>query len=168
MVESVYTHSSKECDFGHAGSTPAARTYDIMVYMDSKFGKEYHRAYYYKRRQEIIDYLGGKCVICGSQENLQFDHIDPSQKLFDIKSKLSLRTSKEEIDKCQLLCRPCHLDKTGEENTGFTHGTIYGWMKKKCGCDSCQRAKRSWHDARNLARRSIPTSGTLDTTPSMC
>lgn len=36
---------------------------------------------------------------------------------------------------------------------GWRHGTMYGWMKKKCSCDPCTTAKRSWHEARNASRR---------------
>lgn len=36
---------------------------------------------------------------------------------------------------------------------GWSHGTVYGWMKKKCDCAECVSAKREWHDQRNAARR---------------
>jgi len=36
---------------------------------------------------------------------------------------------------------------------GWTHGTIYAWMKKKCKCEECLVAKRVWNDKRNAARR---------------
>jgi hypothetical protein len=36
----------------------------------------------------------------------------------------------------------------------FTHGTLYGWMRKKCDCADCYAAKRAWHDERNARRRS--------------
>jgi len=36
---------------------------------------------------------------------------------------------------------------------GWSHGTVYGWMKKKCSCGECSAAKRRWLDARNEARR---------------
>lgn len=115
--------------------------------------KEYHREYYYKRRKAIIDYLGGKCVKCEETNNLEIDHVDPSNKSFNISKRLSLKNNKDEIDKCQLLCENCHDQKTAIENTGITHGTPVGWMKSKCQCDLCQKAKRAWHDKRNEKRR---------------
>lgn len=128
--------------------------FDILVDMRTqKFGTEYHREYYQKRKQAIYEYLGGQCVSCGSNQDLQIDHIDRSAKIFDISRKLSLKNNKAEIDKCQLLCKPCHLAKTAEENIGFTHGTMYGWMKKKCQCDLCDTEKRRWQDERNAKRR---------------
>jgi 5-methylcytosine-specific restriction endonuclease McrA len=118
-----------------------------------KFGRDYHREYYRKRRKAIFDYLGGACVICGTTEHLQVDHINPADKSFEIKSRLSVKNNKAELDKCQLLCRRHHLEKTARENSGFQHGTIYAWMKKKCKCEVCESAKRAWYDERNARRR---------------
>lgn len=116
---------------------------------------EYHRLYYRVRRQEVFDYLGGKCVECGSTEELQVDHINPELKSFDINSRLSARQPevRDELDKCQLLCRTHHQEKTARENSGFTHGSVYAWMTKKCRCDVCKPAWRAWQDERNAKRR---------------
>lgn len=124
-----------------------------------KFGKEYHREYYRKRRQAIFDYLGGVCVVCGTSEGLQVDHIDPEEKSFDIKSKLSVKNNKAELDKCQLLCEKHHLEKTLDQRQPFTHGTVYAWMKKKCVCEDCLAAKWTWYDNRNAQRRAGPARG---------
>lgn len=117
--------------------------------------KEYHKEYYYKRRQELTDYLGGSCVICGSSKDLHFDHVDPSKKSFNIKDNLSISNPKvrAELDKCQLLCEKHHHEKTSKENEGFTHGTVYAWMKKRCRCDICKPEWRKWHNERNKKRR---------------
>jgi hypothetical protein len=58
--------------------------------------------------------MGGKCISCGCKDNLEFDHIDPSTKSFNISSGYN-KTKKElfeELSKCQLLCNKCHLEKT--------------------------------------------------------
>lgn len=71
-----------------------------------------------ERRQYLREYLGGKCVRCGSIENLEFDHIIRETKSFTIGSSLTCFSIEDlilEVDKCQLLCRPCHIDKTREE-----------------------------------------------------
>lgn len=60
------------------------------------------------------DLLGGVCVVCGTTERLEFDHIDPSTKLFDI-AKGWARAEKivlEELEKCQLLCKQHHDEKS--------------------------------------------------------
>jgi len=70
------------------------------------------------RKQECLDYLGGKCVICGYnkyQGALDFHHIDPAKKSFSLsKSKLSqLEILKPELDKCVILCSNCHRELHG-------------------------------------------------------
>ncbi len=70
------------------------------------------------RRTILRNRLGGKCVRCESTENLEFDHIIKETKSFTIGSSLTCFSIEElilEVDKCQLLCRPCHIDKSHEE-----------------------------------------------------
>jgi 5-methylcytosine-specific restriction endonuclease McrA len=74
----------------------------------------WQRDYKKKRRQKIKDYLGGKCVGCGTTENLQFDHIDKRDRSFKIANHVCMAWDKltAEADKCQLLCKECHQVKT--------------------------------------------------------
>lgn len=75
-----------------------------------------------ERRQYLEEYLGGKCVRCGATERLDFDHIIPANKSYTIGSNITCFSLEElilEVDKCQLLCRPCHIQK-GRENGDFT------------------------------------------------
>ncbi len=70
---------------------------------------------YYQALSESIEKLGGKCVKCGATERLEFDHIDPKNKSFEITRKFLMGDKEkfqEELDKCQLLCYDCHLEKT--------------------------------------------------------
>ena len=66
----------------------------------------------------IKERLGNKCARCGCTVNLQIDHKDPCTKKFEVKSRLSYKRVNliEEVDKCQLLCKPCHKDKTYNED----------------------------------------------------
>lgn len=81
---------------------------------DREYHREYSKRYYHSRRNEMIQKLGGSCAICGSTENLQFDHVDASMKSFNIAKMLN--HSKNDVDfelsKCQLLCKSCHLEKS--------------------------------------------------------
>ena len=75
-----------------------------------------------ERRQYLEEYLGGKCVRCGATERLDFDHIIPANKSYTIGSNITCFSLEElilEVDKCQLLCRPCHIQKS-RENGDFT------------------------------------------------
>lgn len=67
-----------------------------------------------QRRLLMIERLGSKCVGCGTTENLQFDHIDRTQKSANVAKMLDYSMEKltEEVDKCQLLCYNCHEYKS--------------------------------------------------------
>lgn len=72
----------------------------------------YIRARYALRREEIM--AGLACVVCGVEDNLQMDHINPDEKSFSISTMLqmkSLPSIQAELEKCQPLCRTCHIKK---------------------------------------------------------
>lgn len=51
------------------------------------------------------------CVLCRANEELQFHHIHPKDKRFLISGYRKYKTIevfKREIDKCAVLCEPCH------------------------------------------------------------
>ena len=80
--------------------------------------KSYLKKRYYETLSECIEKLGGECVKCGVKERLQFDHIYPKNKSFEITRRLLMGDRKkfeEELDKCQLLCYDCHREKTREQ-----------------------------------------------------
>ena len=81
-----------------------------------------------KRLQEMKDKLGNKCVKCGATKNLQFDHIDPKTKCFNVNPQDSWEKTLPELYKCQLLCPSCHLEKTMTVDYGII-------MEKKYGVD---------------------------------
>jgi hypothetical protein len=56
-----------------------------------------------------------KCVLCGYDEfkqGLEFHHLDPSGKDFDIAGSktISIDRLRREINKCVLLCGTCHRE----------------------------------------------------------
>ena len=73
-----------------------------------------------KRRRKIkllsVKYKGGKCQICGYDKYvgaLDLHHIDSDQKSFGIGDKGYTRSwerTKEELDKCILVCANCHRE----------------------------------------------------------
>ena len=79
-----------------------------------------------KRLQEMKDKLGNKCVKCGTTKNLQFDHIDPKTKCFNVNPQDSWEKTLHELYKCQLLCGSCHLEKTMTDDYGIIMEKKYG------------------------------------------
>lgn len=74
---------------------------------------EYMKKRYTRRRAEAIEQLGGVCVDCGEDENLDLHHLDPSKKSFTIArgSSFSEKRWQEELNKCVLKCKECHIDE---------------------------------------------------------
>jgi hypothetical protein len=122
--------------------------------------REYMAERYFRRRAAAIESLGGACVRCGSTDDLQFDHIDASAKLFDVgKAFAGMAQAKldAEVAKCQLLCDLHHKEKTrecGDSAGGHNyvhdpqHGTQVMYGREGCRCDAC----REW---RSLYRRKL-------------
>lgn len=110
---------------------------------------EYLKKRYHKIRLEAINLLGGKCVKCGSKELLEFDHIDPSSKTINVSKilSMSLKDFWNEVSKCQLLCKACHLLKTiterGHKVAKGAHGTESSY--RHCKCILCKEAHRNYY-----------------------
>jgi hypothetical protein len=121
----------------------------------------YQRQYRKNLRQNALDYLGGKCIKCGSSEDLEFDHIDPSTKKANISSMLDAPKTLfwEEVRKCQILCHDCHLEKTriylkivnvgkvpANKIVNPEHGTERMYSREKCRCVLCKRWKKDYRN----------------------
>ena len=88
---------------------------------EKKWTKEYINKYsinlmkkkYHERKKWAIEYLGGKCNKCETFENLNFDHINPFSKKYDISKIICGKKEKiiNELKKCQILCKKCHIEK---------------------------------------------------------
>jgi hypothetical protein len=126
----------------------------------SESEKRSQLVHYYARKQLFLDHLGGKCVTCGSVSELQFDHIDPDTKSFTIGGRIrcDLEEVLEELKKCQLLCKKCHLEKSKLEGSlgkgwanepRLVHGSRWTYAHHKCRCDPCVWS----NDERNRERR---------------
>ena len=72
-----------------------------------------------KLKQEMVDYKGGCCEICGYNRYigaLDFHHINPNEKDFTIAHIRQYKFDeviKEELDKCMLVCSNCHREIHG-------------------------------------------------------
>ena len=73
-----------------------------------------------RRRHKIknlaVEYKGGRCQKCGYNKciaALEFHHLDPNEKDFNLSHKGHTRSweaNKAELDKCILLCSNCHRE----------------------------------------------------------
>ncbi len=128
----------------------------------NKYMRQYMLRRYHTRRQDAIKALGGKCVICGDLENLEFDHKDRGLKGFTIAKGWSIGEERfwQEINKCQLLCKVCHHKKTlidmGQKDARQTHGTLSSY--RYCKCDLCREGKSRWQREYNKRTRSSMVS----------
>lgn len=96
--------------------------------------KEEQRAYqlaWIKARRDTWIRENGPCKSCGTWNNLEVDHKDYKTKMFSVSSLWSLSPNNikriSELAKCQVLCLPCHRQKTLVNNeytvAGARHGT---------------------------------------------
>jgi hypothetical protein len=123
----------------------------------NKYMKEYILNRYHRRMQEALEFLGNKCIKCGRTESLQLDHIFPTSKIKTI-SKIWSYSDEifwEEVKKCQILCRDCHIEKTilelGKKIAKGTHGTLSSY--RYCKCSICKKAMSDWNKEYSRKRR---------------
>lgn len=82
-----------------------------------------------EKKRALVAFLGGECRYCGERRfsALEFHHIDPSTKSFEIGShemrRKSLTSLVEEAAKCQLLCGNCHANEH-VEGRSLTYGSL--------------------------------------------
>lgn len=101
-----------------------------------------------RRRQAWLD-ANGPCEQCGSDKDLEVDHIDPSQKVSHRIWSWSDERRAAELAKCQVLCHVCHLAKSAAALwRPITHGTSNGY-NRGCRCSKCA----DYHFVRNKSYR---------------
>lgn len=103
------------------------------------------RVWKINRRNLLIELLGSQCVECGSTKKLEFDHVLPEDKLFTISQILDRRLEiiLPELQKCQLLCRKHHINKSlsDRDQEYAEHGTSGMYTNHACRCELC---KTNW------------------------
>lgn len=131
--------------------------------------KEYFQEYYLTRKRKLYVLVGGvdyHCAQCDHRgDDLEFDHIDPANKLFTIGSRImqgwkgdKYQQLLDELEKCQLLCPAHHLEKTRKQlsgERGWRHGTWYGWLNKKCKCPECSVLRDEFNERRRMERAAL-------------
>jgi len=91
----------------------------------------HHQSYVAQKRRglsakfELMALKGGKCMRCGYFRNhaaLEFHHIDPATKNFQLDQRSLANRSREEVmkevEKCLLVCANCHAEIHHPDATG--------------------------------------------------
>lgn len=129
---------------------------EIQKEKRNAYMRKYNSLRYYTLRNKAISYLGSKCNKCGSVDNLEIDHIEYLKKQVNLSRTINCSVKRfwDEINKCQLLCKNCHIIKTiierGKKIARGEHGTISTY--RYCKCDLCKKAKSDW-SKRNYRQR---------------
>ncbi len=82
-----------------------------MSYKDKKKQKAFQNEWVKNRRLEWIK-ENGPCARCGSDKDLEVDHIDPRIKVTHRVWSSAAAKRDKELKKCQVLCEKCHKEKT--------------------------------------------------------
>lgn len=111
-----------------------------MPIRDIEQRREYNRKWIAARRAEF--FKDKECIICGSKDDLELDHIDPSLKVSHRIWSWTKERRDLELKKCQILCRSHHLEKSiSEISHDPIHGTLSAYDHYGCRCDNCKQAK---------------------------
>jgi len=99
-IENFYTKSST----GNRTRTPYCKKCQMNYNLQREI----------KRKIQMIEYKGGKCIKCGYNKNiaaLDFHHLESDNKDFNIAHVGGgLEKMKKELDKCILVCSNCHRE----------------------------------------------------------
>ena len=110
--------------------------------------RQYQREWMRRRRLAWIA-TNGPCRECGSSDDLEVDHIDPSTKVAHKVWSWAREKREAELAKCQVLCRACHLAKTiAQFKRPVPHGTHHGYSHHGCRCQPCRAAHAAYERAR--------------------
>lgn len=127
-----------------------------MPYKSREKQREFNRKWVAKRRAEF--FKDKVCIKCGSSENLELDHVDRSTKVTNHIWSWCKEKREIEIKKCQVLCHPCHKEKTRLEyqKPFCLHGhefkvTGRDIVKEKMkGCSECRRIRDRKRSRKNI------------------
>lgn len=95
-----------------------------------------------KNRCNICKIKKGSRDESGNKIKFELDHINPEEKSYNISDKIKSYPWDEvllELEKCQLLCYPCHKRKTAPLK-GMNHGTTM--YRTGCRCEICKAGNR--------------------------
>jgi 5-methylcytosine-specific restriction endonuclease McrA len=110
--------------------------------------REYNRTYVARRRAEW--FAGKTCIKCGSEENLEIHHVDPSTKEAHQVWTWTKERRDLELAKCDVLCKNCHKIETLLQLVKFEHGTRTMYTRHGCRCEPCIKAAADYREKQRL------------------
>jgi len=128
-----------------------------MPYKNKEKQRQYQNKWAKNRREKwLLD--NGPCVICGSWENLEVHHKDPTQKESHKIWTWCEERRLVELIKCEVRCSDCHNDahtKHGPEDTLWCSKCQQFLPEKAFGKSSKKGQKRQYRWYCNSCRKSI-------------
>lgn len=113
----------------------------------NEYMRKYMLARYHERRKQAVEKLGGKCIDCGTTEDLEFDHADSKTKEFNVAKIWSYKQERfeAELSKCVLRCHKCHVEKSRQYDWRIVDhgGGVSG--KNRCKCELCKAKKSEYN-----------------------
>lgn len=111
--------------------------------------REYRRRYslasYHKKREVLVEKLGGQCLVCRSKDSLILVKKDGAPE-FRVGQLVNMSEARRDVllEHCALMCKEHSSEKLYNKGR-LTHGTYWSSYKKKCRCEECDeyRANRS-------------------------
>lgn len=133
-------HCEKHGDVEHGYYNGRWRCKKCMV--------EYDKEKRHRIKQELVNYKGGKCEICGYNKclnALDFHHKNKEDKSFALNAanyNRSIEELKKEVDKCILVCANCHREIHYNENEERAEkNLIFNGFIKKIGTIDIEKVK---------------------------
>lgn len=131
-----------------------------MPYADVERQREYGRRWLAERRRAWFA-ENGPCIDCGTWDELQLDHRDPTEKVQHRVWSWSEARRLVELAKCVVRCAPCHLKKTIANGDGARFGEAN--RSAKITKDQAAEARRrcAAGESQSAVARSMGVSRTL-------
>ena len=121
----------------HPWCRKCTKEYGAVKYQQNKERYKKNRDNSYKvHLHRVYEYLvSHPCVDCGESDIrvLEFDHRDPSKKLFTVSELTSGQSTKleDEILKCDVRCANCHKKRTFEMRATIAKEVLTEVMRKQ-------------------------------------
>ncbi len=124
MFPEVANRVGAERAFFHCSDRPCVKTAEEL---DQRWSRNHQAA-------QCVQQMGNQCLICGYDRclaALEFHHLNPREKDFDISRALRRKMSRlqieRELSKCILVCATCHREVHNGLHPKYLESPEDGW-----------------------------------------